>query len=690
MLLCLIVARGLLLTGSPAQARPEHLGESRTAPSPKLSPADWAVRMPSWQKAPDGIGEFLPLPQSYHSGVFTAQGQVCVVAPPGVVTPKKSGNWEIAGELYGHPVFPVGKRDGVLWATDWGGKLLALNPRNWSIEASIPTKAKVIAVDAEGFWCLEDYTTVSGRPGVSGHRAVAYYAMNGKEEFRFVTRPGRRPLDSQPEQPAPASGGTPDSPKVHQAPEGMICWASVDKKAVWLAVIDYQGIMPNDAPIYGSRKMVRVDSKSGVMQAVDANVWPSQAFVDLPEAILWLTPTGNRSSNVCLLEKSSLSLSMARTVDVPGRASILATDGVNLWAFSDKPYVFSLKDFRPVPLEEAGNPPPDLPPDFLYGQLPRLQLLDGDNQRVWLIAPPSLVIELRDNGAIHKWDVSRWFTSSEYAYQAVARSGCVYIYDGRGTLIRIASESENVVARQLEGATATYPPSFAVSDEVVWVMNYRGESVCNVSAFSPDLRKLTTVGLDRATFWDSPGGLALDRSLYVLSPTLKHLMRIDANTGKVTRVESWRKHVESWCPANRGRTPNEGDFRQFLNPVSVVCPGKAHVALFTYWITSATAPHESRLITWRYDPRADQWGVVGENQPMAASVRPLSPAHLCYDMDSGAFFTPEKGGWRRLGRLAPDFSYLRNLYVTCPTWATKKYFYARLPLGLFRVAWERI
>lgn len=217
-----------------------------------LHSEDWAAKL-NWQKAPDGAGEFLPAPNINQYGQFEHDGCRYVATPLGVLRWRPEGEWRIVPELYGRAISPVGMRDGLLWAVEgdllttfhpsrWSGHLVALDPANWSTKKKVnlpdQPSASIVAVEQDGFWCLEEpKSVIGGRASHYGQAVIANYSMDGRELFRFKLPPG----------------------KVAQyLPKGMtatsnplIYWAAVDPDAVWLKVIDYQGIMPHDAPIIG-------------------------------------------------------------------------------------------------------------------------------------------------------------------------------------------------------------------------------------------------------------------------------------------------------------------------------------------------------------------------------------------------------------------------------------------------------
>jgi len=242
----------------------ETEGEVTARPAPiriTLHSGDWAARL-NWQKAPDGAGEFLPAPGQHQYGQFEHDGCRYVAVPLGVLRWRPEGAWRIVPELYGRPIAPVGMRDGLLWAIEgdhlstlhpslWSGHLVALDPADWSTKKKVKLpdrrSANVVAVEEDGFWCLEDLKTPrapGGRQtpraagGGSGYAVIANYAMDGRERFRFAVPPGKV-VENLPEGVAATS-------------DPLIYWAAVDEDAVWLLVVDYQGIMPYDAPIVQS------------------------------------------------------------------------------------------------------------------------------------------------------------------------------------------------------------------------------------------------------------------------------------------------------------------------------------------------------------------------------------------------------------------------------------------------------
>jgi len=632
-----------------------------------LSPRPWKEISP-WQSVPDRAGEILLAPGHYQYGQFEHENRRFVATMLGVLESMPGGHWRIVPEMYGRWIIPITVRDGLLWARPyWEKQLVALDIGTWATRKRIPIPqfgTRVVAFEEDGFWLLEDEkipVPLNGRsragPSPAGHASIVHYDMDGTEMFRYRTSPGK-----------PAA----DMPQGYtDASTPLIYWAAVDRDAVWLAV--------------QRTRIVRIDRRSGERRSVDANTFPQTLFVNLPKRILWFRREGRtKSTTVYQLQKEQLTITVAGKIDVPIRG--FASDGTNLWVESDKTYVFSLKNLEPVAIEEAGPRPPALPENV---EFPPLSILSVGDDRVWLWASQSQIAEIADDGKTGVWDVSQWVKSSGQDLRVVAKAKFLYAFV-RGNLIRLESGSSDVLVRRLGDPSQLYPLHLSLDADHVWVQSQTGN---DVSIFAPDLTSVATFSCEPLIQQYFLTGVALRGSCYVFLPPHStpsysaRLVKIDSKTGKVTTVESWRKHFDHWCKKDVDEEPTGVNVPRFYGLQRAVQTPDGRlffIVLWGMWDPASSRYSSVRQAAWYYDPAADHW----EAAPLSRSIHLTSSPNLLIDKQDQCFLRYKDGKWQPVGRLSSDW--LEAGLLNWPISATKQYFYARTPLGLYRVAWTDI
>jgi len=409
------------------------------------------------------------------------------------------------------------------------------------------------------------------------------------------------------------------------------------------------------------------------------------SFVNLPKRILWFRREGRtKSTTVYQLQKEQLTITVAGKIDVPIRG--FASDGTNLWVESDKTYVFSLKNLEPVAIEEAGPRPPALPENV---EFPPLSILSASDDRIWLRASQSQIAEIADDGKTGVWDVSQWVKPAGQVHRVVAKAKFLYAF-ARGKLIRLESGSSDVFVRRLGDPSQLYPLHLSLDGDQVWVQPQTGN---DVSIFAPDLTSVATFSCEPPVSQYFLAGVALNGSCYVFLPPHStpsysaRLVKIDSKTGKVTIVESWRKHFDHWCRKNVDEEPtgvNMPRFRGLQRAVQTPDGRLCFIISWGMWDPASSRYSSVKQAVWYYDPAADHW----EAAPLSWSIHSTSSPNLLIDKQDQCFLRYKGRKWQPVGRLSSDW--LEAGLLNWPIATTKRYVYARTPLGLYRVAWTDI
>lgn len=706
-LLCVVLAA----CATAAQAQP--VSRPATAPSSqpvtvKVPARPWQT-MPAWQDAPDGHGQYLLLPSPH--GQFEIAGRQYLATQFGVLSralpatapatqppaTRLADDWKIVPELYLKHLEPIAVRQGLLWAVEGRPQLrivdgrlaaqapetvrvVALDPTDWSTKKTIqmPAGSRVIKVEKGGFWLVEQGTYITGFPGPGrpGDAAIAFRNFAGKETLRFEAKTL-----------ATDSPGNP--PGVHAKPIPQIWWWAIDDDAVYLSVIDFRGVSPRDAHVYGPRQLVRVDRATGKHVAVDANIYPDMPMVDTPDRILWHQSQhkdGKYSEAIYQLDKKAMKIAQAAILEDCKRIAALATDGRHLWVLEmvfpqPEPKAFSLKDFQPVvdpgrpPAPETFmphrgyRPPPFMPPSAPVSTL----LLGGDAARLWVVHGTSL-LELRDDDKLLIRDIKDRI-NLEQTISAVCTAGKLYAASG-GQVARIIADSEDVVLNNVSLPPGAYHMVVAASDRYIWSLT--GEELLT---FNDKLQLIHRSERPKQTTIFS----AIEGSLYCFGDIggRCEFMRIDATTGVRTVVESWRRHAKEWFQAAYGRHgPSENDIWSMTFPMWMVADGGKLQVLCIRPGSPVRKALIVRTMLWTYDIASDSW--QHEDIPMHSSERPWN-AGMLFDTAKSVLLMRKGGAWVSLGKLPKGwFEYAGHYYWRVHV--TGKHVYAWTPLGLWRTA----
>ncbi|NLE57701.1 MAG: hypothetical protein GX616_05025, partial [Planctomycetes bacterium] len=426
---------GLLLGFALACANAEAGASPATQPSAAVATqpvrisvvaAPWK-EMPAWQNAPDGHGQYLLFPSQYAQ--FEIARMQYVVTSLGVLvrelrllggqtSPPTPGPWKIVPELYLRQLELLGMHDGLLWVVEnrplqgravGGTQVLALDPTDWSMRRSLelPPGSRAVRVDDGGCWFLEGKKNIGGGArGPMGYGALVCRDFGDRETFRLAAN---ALTTSRPAVPGGSLAGM-----LQTVPAPLIYWWAIDADAVYLSVVDYRGIAPNDAPICGGpSQLVRIDRNTGKQVALEAPILDYTTMANAPGQIFWVQPKylsgGTVKNEIYRLDKQSMRISQVGTFEWR-RIDALAVDRDYLWmralaaAGEDRrTRAYSLKDFKEVP--NAGTGPFEESADRCGSWL-----LAGDESRIWF-ASRSQVFEIVDNGECWARDMSEAFSA---------------------------------------------------------------------------------------------------------------------------------------------------------------------------------------------------------------------------------------------------------------------------------------
>ena len=658
--------------GPPSERHP-GIGREGATRSLRI-PFKELTHLPAWQKPPEAPGVLLPFPGTrWPFGVERIGGRLVAGTPGGLLRSAGADRWEVVPHLCGRSVRVIGQSDGLLWVvlgpTDVVRRtaVAALDPTNLSIRRRLPdVRGEWLAVTPNRVWALDDrrLTFRDGlrieTPRSGGATRLVEYDGRGRELRRLRT-------DGK------------------ELPRGLVRWMTVDDEAVWLVLID----AADEVKAHGLEHAVVVR-----LSRKDGGVWrqripplglhvptmgrPAACFAALPGRIVWLASQPHAAGvEVRQLDKRSLKGTSLGNVEMAGIRDRrgyqgLAADGKNLWVFVGGPHVFSLDALRPVPLEEAGDPPTSSPGGewlparlrrSLAGQLHRGTWSGGD-ERLWVLGSDHRLYELPDDGPASVRYLFPVIGACRVPSQLLAVGTSAYVH-ANGLVLRIDSGSEAARRLRVAPRQENLHAQLLGTERRLWLVTLcsslrgiqRGRLI-----IEPDLSAVRPFELPERVHAFSAPTAALGGSLYVAPRALPYsgqVLRIDGATGSSAPLKARPRHAQG---AGVSR----------LHPLPDGRLGVGH------------GP-----VVWLYDPSRHRW----ELGPGGSGYQPIIAGHQLYGAAYGGgkvHLVQWRGdGWQSIGRLPPRV-WANYAAGSVEQRATQAHLYIRGPLGMRRIPWPSL
>ena len=673
----------ICMVSHPVVAKPQvNVDQNNTQKSVTIVqvPATDGLDMPVWQKAPTGIGEFFPFPGTVTVG-YRVDEHRFEATYSGTLVTEGNKRWHIAPDLYLRNLYPVFKEENTLWARD-PNYLVAVDLQDWSIKAQapLPMRSQPFTVRDNHIWCLEDNPfsnySVNSSVNISG-TSVVQYDMKGNELYRFKLPNNEiRPQTSDPYTIAPFS---------------LIIWAAVDKNYVWLGVrvypnLSYYTYQKGDpfggGVIYDLSlvefQLVRMDRQSGERIELECEGGLETKCFELSDHILLVNSSKDQPGKIYKIDKENLQVEFLGRID-PVYSSYINTDGENLWFVCSKyNKIISLSDLNSVKVVKNDYPPVYLPP-ARFGDTCTPDILGGDAERLWLEVPGGLIVEINDDDTVRARDLSKWYHEAIKGFSAaISRPGLLYV-QGNGCLIRLDANSENLTVNPTKSRL------FAAGDSMVVT---QPETRRQFIFFPPDLtRQIGTLKHDiNHALGLFKGAAAIASELYLFDYEADNLYKIRAHTGSITPVDSWRVWADSWLEKNqkgKGKHwPNLRTLNHLAEPIKVISLPDGKIRFF-YKFSYRMGPlyQVDPLLIVTYDSNTDQWQSRWFGDSIGMFQRNhYSDANLLYDSKTNEILLYQNNRWTRRGPLPSELLFYA-------AHATRRYLYAKTPLGLYRVPW---
>ncbi len=623
-----------------------------------------------WQELEGIPGKWLAWPGAGAAGALEIDGCGIVTTGFGVMREEKDA-WRIipqlaTRQLSGRP-FVV---DGLLWITEvtatqemW---LLALEPDNWRAKRSIalPRGAAVIAVESNGIWCLQQAVRGLGRGGFrGGHKRLLQLDLKGEEQLRFEAGAAVAEV----ELPRAIRKDVP-----HAAPNPAIQHAFVDEDAVWLAITDHRGIMPNDAPIRGPFQIARVDRKTKQTKCVVVEDWWGTLVLNRPGELLWLTAKRGPEAIVVRFDKATW-----KTTHVSIDARMTYSYGIEddyLWLSTEPLRVFGLSDLKPA--ERAAREKVTAAVEGRLGwttAVPRM--LCGDRRSVWFALPGLRVARLADDGSTQWRELGDVLADPQSYPQATTAGHDLFIYS-RGTLIRLPLGDGKATVRQV-GPRERFAARMVANGEYVTVA-FHGRP--GIYVFDHALALVRQILRPDDARFDPRLLDLIDGHLYYQTGRGGRMMAMHVASGESRPLASWHDAATAHLKQVLGDQIDQSWYERLL--ASAMVSGDARQIRLQTW--AATSPYRGsrpRVLMFYYDVKQDKWS----HEVLDADSWPMQrQPDLFFDTKRNMLLRYDNG-WQEAGRL-PQHWLLAGL-TGWPAHATDKHLYLQTPVGLWRVSW---